>query len=206
MSTIPQFEVHPIGFATTGITMSPEEFDAIIDFDDDYRYELVHGVLVVHAIPSVGESDPNEELGHMLRTYAETHPQAAALDRNLQQQIVRTGQNRRRPDRVIWTGLGRAPDLTEDLPSIVIEFVSAGRRDWRRDYIEKRKEYLAAGICEYWVIDRFERRMTVYRPPVDGVNELVVREGDTYRTPLLPGFELPLARLLAASDYWRKGK
>jgi hypothetical protein len=30
----------------------------------------------------------------------------------------------------------------------------------------------------------------------------VVREKDVYRTPLLPGFELPLAQLLALADDW----
>jgi hypothetical protein len=32
--------------------------------------------------------------------------------------------------------------------------------------------------------------------------ELVIREKDVYRTPLLPGFELPLAQLLAIADEW----
>lgn len=206
MSTISPIEVHPVGVYSAGISMSPEEFDAIVDFDDGYRYELLHGVLVVHAIPSPGESDPNEELGHMLRTYAESHPEAKALDRTLHEQLIRTGDSRRRADRAIWTGLGRAPDLVADIPTIVVEFVSAGRRDWRRDYVEKRNEYLAVGVQEYWVIDRFERRMTVYRPPAGGKNEFVIHEGEVYRTEFLPGFELPLARLLAASDYWRKSE
>jgi hypothetical protein len=34
--------------------------------------------------------------------------------------------------------------------------------------------------------------------------EQVVAEGATYRTDLLPGFDLPLARLLAVADEWRK--
>jgi hypothetical protein len=31
----------------------------------------------------------------------------------------------------------------------------------------------------------------------------VVTEHETYTTPLLPGFELPLARLFAAADDWK---
>jgi len=86
------------------------------------------------------------------------------------------------------------------MPAIAVEFVSKRRRDRDRDYQEKREEYLAAGVLEYWVIDRFRRRMTVYssnRP------EHVVLEKDIYRTHLLPGFELPLARLLGVADRWR---
>ena len=54
--------------------------------------------------------------------------------------------NRRRADRVIWTGLGRVPDPEKDIPSIVVEFVSKRRRDALRDYEAKRDEYLAAGV------------------------------------------------------------
>jgi Uma2 family endonuclease len=60
------------------------------------------------------------------------------------------------------------------------------------------------GVAEYWVIDRFERRMTVYRPPVEGKNQTVIVEGGVYRTEILPGFELPLAQLLSAADAWQR--
>jgi hypothetical protein len=56
------------------------------------------------------------------------------------------------------------------------------------------------GVVEYWIIDRFTRQMTVCRNAPEGLSELVVAEQDTYQTPLLPGFELPLARLLAVAD------
>ena len=36
--------------------------------------------------------------------------------------------------------------------------------------------------------------------------EQVVKEGETYTTPRLPGFELPLNRLLAVADKWKKKK
>lgn len=43
--------------------------------------------------------------------------------------------------------------------------------------------------------------MTVFRK---GKAEQVVAEKEIYRTGLLPGFELPLARLLELADQWRK--
>ena len=93
------------------------------------------------------------------------------------------------------------PNVRKDPPTIAVEFVSAGKRDRQRDYVIKRKEYLAAGLAEYWIIDRFRRVLTVFRSQQGSVEELVIREGDVYRSsPLLPGFELPLASLLAVSD------
>ena len=44
--------------------------------------------------------------------------------------------------------------------------------------------------------------MTVYRNRPEGAASLVVKEAETYQTDLLPGFVLPLARLLARADDW----
>jgi len=38
------------------------------------------------------------------------------------------------------------------------------------------------------------------RGGAEPVTETVITEQDTYTTPLLPGFELPLAQLLAVAD------
>jgi len=191
-----------LGPEHNGIRMTAEEFDAVADWDPLYRYELIHEVLLVNPIPSPQERDPNEELGHLLRRYRDEHAQGACLDATLAEEHVRVPDGRRRADRVIWAGLGRRPDPQTDSPTIVVEFVSAGRRSRRRDYVEKRDEYLALGVREYWVIDRFERTMTVFRRSEAGVDEAIVRDGDVYRPVPLPGFELPLAVILAAADRW----
>jgi Uma2 family endonuclease len=183
-----------------GSLMTADEFDAADDADELYVYELIHGVLIVSPPPSEGERSQNDLLGQLLRNYQDQLPQGAALDYTLTEHTVRTLDNRRRADRVIWAGLGRVPNVRRDLPTIVIELVSPGRRSRQRDYEAKRDEYLEVGIAEYWVIDRFRRQMTVFRQPSTRVPKLVVREGDVYTTPLLPGFELPLARILAEAD------
>jgi Uma2 family endonuclease len=201
MSTIAVTQLPRLGPGSAGVLMTPEEFDEITDYDERYRYELINGVLVVSPIPSEAEIDPNEELGYLLRRYQDDHPQGAALDATLPERYVPT-RNRRRADRLIWTGLGRKPRPKTDLPTIVVEFVSKSRRDWRRDYIDKRAEYFEIGIAEYWVIDRFLRRMTVYSSLPSRSPEAVLEENETYRTDLLPGFELPLARLLETADSW----
>lgn len=200
MSTVPVDQDPIVGPESAGVLMTPEEFDAIEEYDENYRYELVHGVLVVTPIPLAEETGPNELLGHLLLNYRELHPQGAALDHTLPQQYVRTRSGRRLADRLIWTGLGRLPNRRKDTPSIAVEFVSAGRRNRQRDYVDKRKEYEEAGLREYWIVDRFQRTLTIvhYRPA--GPEQQVFSEGQTYQTPLLPGFELPLAHLLEAAD------
>ena len=91
------------------------------------------------------------------------------------------------------------------MPTIAVEFVSAGRRNRERDYTDKRREYLEAGVVEYWIIDRFGRRLTSVHNDSAGQQEVVVPEEGVYRSPLLPGFELVLAPLLAVADQWARG-
>jgi Uma2 family endonuclease len=187
-----------IGFDSNGMHMTPEEFDAIEDWDEDYDYELVNGVLIVLPPPGAGERSPSDELARMFLNYQDDLP--GIIDDTLPEQTLRTTPNRRRADRVVWIGLGRAPVPGSDVPAIAIEFVSRSRRDRKRDHIVKRQEYAAIGVDEYWVIDRFGRKMTVYFRTGE---VLELTEADVYRTRLLPGFELPLARLFAKSDRYR---
>src|SRR5262249_46665787 len=155
------------------------EFDAITDYDDRYRYELINGVLVVSPLPSEAEGDPNEELGFLLRYYKQTHSQGSTLNKKLPERYVRTPTSRHRTDRAIWAGLVLRPDPQLDVPTIAVEFVSSRKRDRLRDYEEKRRGYLAVGVTEYWIIDRFRRVMTVYQSQPGKPAEQVVQETDT---------------------------
>jgi Uma2 family endonuclease len=180
--------------------MTPRESDRA-EFVEGWRYELINGVLVLSPIPLENESDPNEQLGHLLRTYAERHSQGSALNATLPDRTVKTGSNRRRADRVIWAGLGRQPRKGKR-PAIVVEFVSAGKRDRKRDYEEKRDEYLAIGVREYWIIDHFQRTLTAYVQRGARFQKRELKEKEAYTTDLLPGFEPPRAKLLAFADRW----
>lgn len=187
---------------SAGILLTPEEFDAIEEYDENYRYELIHGVLVVNSIPLPEESGPNELLGYYLLSYKLLHPQGHILTATLPQQYVQVPGGRRIADRLIWIGLGRSPNLARDVATIAVEFVSQGKRNRTRDYDEKRLEYVLAGIQEYWIIDRFRRTMTVVKPSTVEGDDLVIPENGIYRTPLLPGFELSLAKLFEAAERW----
>lgn len=190
-----------LGPESNGTFVTPAEFDTA-EFAPGWRYELLNGVLVVSPSPLRQERDPNEELGRLLRNYGEDHPQGASLDLTLSEETVQIGSHRRRVDRAIWAGLGRLPRDHEP-PTITVEFVSAGRASRERDYVVKLDEYRSAGIREYWIIDRFQRRMTVHRFMNDeDQSPHIVAESEQYSTPLLPGFELALLALLERADRW----
>jgi Uma2 family endonuclease len=116
---------------------------------------------------------------------------------------IETKQNRRRLDRAIWAGLGRDPEEGET-PTIAVEFVSKGKVNQERNYTAKRAEFREIGVREYWVVDRFRRSLTVYRFTGEQDECRRIPEDQTYESPLLPGFVLPLKQLLAIADHWAK--
>ena len=191
---------------SAGSPMTPEEFDAAeVEPDNGLIYELIDGRVIVMPPPSERERDPNDELGYLLRHDQRQHPRGDAMDKTLPESYVPHAFQRRRCDRAVWCGYGRPIDVREDVPSIAVEFVSEGRRSHTRDYEEKREEYFnEADVKEYWIFNRFERTLTVYRGVLDPddpeANETVVRGDEAYSTPLLPGFEVSPAAVFAVLD------
>src|SRR5262249_38770881 len=134
--------------ASAGIRMTPDEFDAVTDYDDSVNYELVNGVLVVTPMSSLADRSPNDLLGYWINAYKYQHPAGSCVVETAFEHYVSIRDNRRRADRVIWVAqVGRRPDPNSEVPTIVVEFVSAGKAAWVRDYVEKRDEYLAAGVA-----------------------------------------------------------
>ena len=188
------------GPSANGVQMTPREFDRA-DFERGWQYELVNGVLIVSPTQDLSERDANEHLGSWLRNYREGHPQGQTLDFTVFDHDIETGDNRRRADRAIWTSLGRLP-CKNDTPTIVVEFVSGTRRDCIRDDETKRDEYLAVGVREYWVFDRFARTLTVWTIKNGRKHKRVLRDDQTYSTPRLPGFVLAIGRLIELANRW----
>jgi len=71
-------------------------------------------------------------------------------------------------------------------PEIVVEVLSKGRQNDRRDLVAKRDLYQRRGALEYWIVD--PNRVSVAR---------LVREGDAWREHLLSGDDVLATPLLA---------
>lgn len=189
---------HDVPWEWNGRQMSAAEFDTLSGLPAGYRYELINGVLIVSPFPGIGERDANDYLGYLLRNYQLNSPLGKALTLTAPEQDLRFGSTRRRCDRAIWCGETNTTDPVHDLPQIVIEIVSQRQRDRQRDYEIKRDEYLRAGIREYWMIDRFDRKLSVSA----AAQTRTYNSNDSYQTELLPGFELNLADLFKLTDRW----
>jgi Uma2 family endonuclease len=85
-----------------------------------------------------------------------------------------------------------------DGADLVMEIVSEGEENRRRDLITKRAEYAAAGIAEYWIIDPIAKLVTVLTLSITEYSESgVYRPGVFAGSVLLPGFEVDVAALFA---------
>ena len=111
----------------------------------------------------------------------------------------------------LWPGKFREPDvlfmnaehadrITEEYwegADLVMEVVSAGDEDRRRDLKTKREEYAQAGIPEYWIVDPELGQITVLDPRRPGLRRpRRVQAGEQATSKLLPGFAVDVTSAL----------
>lgn len=163
-------------------------------------------VLDLRGILDFDRTRPGDEEDDRVETRAVTPAEfrAAVRARHPRSAGRTTMPGRRRADWADRAGLGRVSAPEGDAPTIVVEFASASRHEGRREYEEKPRESPATGVKEYWIIDHFRRIMAVDRNDPVGLATSGMKEGETYRIPVLPGSDLPSARLLARADLWPK--
>lgn len=105
------------------------------------------------------------------------------------------------PD-IVWISRERlATALAEDgklhaAPELIIEVLSPGAANERRDRVAKLNLYSRRGVQEYWIIDWRHRQLDVHRREGPQSRLVATLSGaDTLETPLLPGLTVPVARL-----------
>lgn len=192
--------VTKIGPADHGRRMTLDEFDKA-EVREGYIYELSRGVITVSDVPNPRHLAQVDALRQQLSEYRATHPgQIRRLAGGGECKILLADlESERHPDLALYN----TPSPEEDvwslwIPEIVAEVVSPGSE--QRDYVEKREEYLRFGIQEYWIVDANRRAILVLRRSGGRWKERAVQPPETYRTRLLPGFELSSEAVFQAAD------
>lgn len=88
-----------------------------------------------------------------------------------------------------------------DGADFVVEVVSGGSDDRKRDYDDKTADYARVGVAEYWIVDPKQRTVTVNR--LDGSSyaaEAAAGEGQAIESTLLDGFSISVSELFAVGD------
>ena len=81
-------------------------------------------------------------------------------------------------------------------PDLVVEVLSPGEKNERRDREAKLKIYSTYGVMEYWIADRKQQKLEVYRRE-QGVLKLAcsLYAADELVSDVLPGFSVRVERL-----------
>ena len=183
--------------------MTYEEF---LNFDDgtDYLYELEDGKLIQMAI----ESQINCRIATFLLVYfVRMGIPYYRLTMKTEVAVPSKTVNVRIPDLVVFSEKlaevikeAKRSLVTLDMPapSLVVEIVSPSQA--KRDYEDKRSEYCARGIPEYWIVDPISQKVTVLQLKDDSYQEQICKEDQPIVSLLLGKLELTAKELLKGGE------
>jgi Uma2 family endonuclease len=168
--------------------------------DNGVRYEIIDGELLMTRSP---HWDHQAVIGNI---YAElkTWSRATGLGHPAPNPgIVFSEADNVIPD-VVWASNERYSQLIDEAghltgaPELVVEVLSPGEANERRDRQVKLKLYASQGVQEYWLADRRLCQIQVYRRE-RGMLKLVstLFAEDELTSPLLPGFSCSVGDLFS---------
>ncbi len=180
------------------------------DNSTDTRHELVGGALVEMG----AENTINIKIAIFLIVAFARIVDIDCIHRGTEIVVPSRSLTSRFPDLMVLTGSGSAAlrddarsIITLDMPAplLVIEVVSPGAEgsdNYTRDYIEKRAEYAARGIPEYWLIDPSRQVVMVLTLAAQGVGYVAKSfTGETViASATFPTFALTAAQILTVGQ------
>jgi Uma2 family endonuclease len=167
--------------------------------DDEGLIELVHGRLEFPPVPTEFHQAVLENLFDALRSFA--RPRKLGTARSAGIRVRTVGGNFREPDVAFMRAENthRRHDEYWDGADLVVEVVSEDRPS--RDLVDKRLEYAAAGIPEYWIADPRDRTLAILTLDPDTAEYREAgryAEGESARSVLLDGLTVEVAKVFEA--------
>jgi Uma2 family endonuclease len=174
-----------------------EDFEAFPD--DLLRHEIIDGAHVVTPAPATRHQRVLQRLLHAFLGFLEAQPLGEVFVAPFD--VLLSRHDIVEPD-LVYLSHDRAHLLTsknlQGAPDLVVEILSPSTK--QRDERVKRALYEREGVAEYWLVDPDLDSVTVHRRGPAGFDPpetLTKTAGHVLTTPLLPGFVVPLTRILA---------
>jgi Uma2 family endonuclease len=194
MSAMPSGD--PTDAGRSGVRLTYDDLSLLPD--DGRRHELIDGEHVVTPAPNTTHQRICRRLTVILGTWLDLHPLGELLAAPYD--VVLSEVDAVQPD-LLYISSGRVPQVITPqhvvgAPDLVIEIASPSTR--AREETVKCRLYERFGVAEYWLVDPDVESVRVYRRSgtrFDRPLELSRERADMLTTPLLPEFELPLARI-----------
>jgi len=166
--------------------------------DRNNRYEIIDGELFVTRAPHWKHQAICVNIGTVLKIWSD---KSGLGEPAITPGIIFSDADNVIPD-VVWASHERLEHLLDDAghltaaPELVVEILSPGDKNEKRDREAKLKLYSVQGIQEYWIFDRLERKVEVYRRE-KAILKLAstLFSQDELTSPMLPGFNCLVGKL-----------
>lgn len=163
--------------------------------DDGNRYEIIEGELFVSRSPFLTHQRVSGNLFVRISNYLEQNPVGEVL---ATPGVIFSEFSGVIPDIVFISNERREQIASAErimgAPDLIIEIVSPGSENERRDRVAKRQLYGKYGVKEYWVVDPQQRTIEAYARVGRNLKlQTVLQEQDELTTSLLPGFSCKVA-------------
>lgn len=160
------------------------------------RYEIIDGQLLMTRAPHWKHQKVIVKASRILDTWAETSQVGETV---ATPGVIFNDADNVIPD-VVWISSERLAVGVDDeghftiAPELIVEVLSPGTQNERRDRETKLKLYAERGVQEYWILDWRIQQLEVYRRQGARLRLVVtLLLADTLTSPLLPDFSCSVA-------------
>jgi Uma2 family endonuclease len=164
------------------------------------RYEIIDGDLYVSRQPDWHHQYASSRVAWALHEWDNRAGLGVAIEAP---GIIFASDDNVAPD-LVWLTRTKIPHIFDEAghlraaPDLVVEILSAGSENERRDRELKLKLYSRQGVREYWIVDWQLESVQVYRRQGTALVLVETLAGeDVLSSPMLPDFACPLRQLWA---------
>ena len=177
-------------------TLTIDDWEAM-PYGDGNRYEIIEGELFVSCSPGIPHQIVSDNLIVLLRNFLKQNRIGTAISTP---GLILSENSGIIPDLVYFSNESqqrvRSGDRLTSAPDLVIEILSKGAENARRDRVVKRQLYAKHGVPEYWIIDCQNRAIEIYRLHGRSLELVTIFENDDeISTASLPGFSCAVSEI-----------
>ena len=174
----------------------------LLEADEWKRYEIVDGEMFVTRAPHISHQGTAGRIYARLLLWSE---ETGLGEPFMNPGVIFSDADNVIPD-VIWISQERLDTLVDEeghltgAPELIVEVLSPGSTNQRRDREAKLKLYSLKGVQEYWIVDWRLRQVEVYRRENAQLRAIATcLTEDKITPPLLPEFQCQVARFFQGS-------
>src|SRR5215471_18855116 len=157
--------------------------------DDGNRYEVIGGEIFMSRASGLTHQRVSGNLFSLFRNYLDSNPIGEVL---ATPGVVFSEIDGVIPDIVFFTNERAKLILSGEriiaAPDLIVEIVSPGSENQRRDRVSKKQVYAKFGVREYWIADPEAKTIEIItfsaEPPADSV---IFHSDDQVKSTVLPG-------------------